>query len=210
MTITDAVFMTSRDGQRFKRWTEAFIRPGPRQRDSWVYGDNFIFWGMFETPSTVEDAPDELSLLAVEGYWEGEDTAFRRYAIRVDGFVSACAPYAGGELLTHPLIFSGGSLSVNAETSAFGSFQVEIQDADGQPVPGFTLDECEPIFCDSLDYTVRWKSSAGDLRPLEGRPARLRFLLRDADLYSFRFVPFRPAPERPTPPDRAPQPESTG
>jgi hypothetical protein len=210
MTITDAVFMTSRDGQQFKRWSEAFIRPGPRQRESWVYGDNFIFWGMFETPSTIEDAPDELSLLAVEGYWEDEDTAFRRYTLRLDGFVSASAPYAGGELLTRPLIFAGGSLSVNAETSAFGAFQVEIQDLHGKPLPGFTLDECEPIFGDSLDYTVRWKSAAGgDLRGLEGRPVRLRFLLRDADLYAFQFVPFRPAPDRPTPPQQAARPESS-
>ena len=197
MTITDAVFMTSRDGRQFHRWPEAFIRPGPRQRESWVYGDNFIFWGMFESPSTVEDSPDELSLLAVEGYWEDEDTAFRRYSLRVDGFVSASAPYAGGELVTRPMIFSGGSLSVNAETSAFGSFQVEIQNAEGEVLPGFSLEECEPIFCDSLDYTVRWRSrDGGDLRGLEGRPVRLRFLLRDADLYAFQFVPFRAAPER--------------
>ena len=197
MTITDAVFMTSRDGTHFKRWAEAFIRPGPRQRESWVYGDNFVFWGMYETPSAIEDAPAELSLLAVEGYWEDEDTAFRRYTLRVDGFVSACAPYAGGELVTRPLIFAGGSLSVNAETSAFGSIQVEVQDVGGRPLPGFTLDECEPIFCDSLDYTVRWRTrDGGDLRSLEGQPVRLRFVLRDADLYSFQFVPFRPAPDR--------------
>jgi len=202
MTITDAVFMTSRDGTHFRRWAEAFIRPGPRQRESWVYGDNFVFWGMYETPSTIEDAPAELSLLAVEGYWEDEDTAFRRYTLRVDGFVSACAPYAGGELVTRPLIFAGGSLSVNAETSAYGSFQVEIQDAQGAPMPGYGLDECEPIFCDSLDYTVRWRTRAGgDLRSLEGRPVRLRFALRDADLYSFQFVPFRPAPDRPSAPE---------
>jgi hypothetical protein len=198
MTITDAVFMTSRDGRQFNRWPEAFVRPGPRQRESWVYGDNFIFWGMFESPSTVEDSPDELSLLSVEGYWEDEDTAFRRYSLRIDGFVSASAPYAGGELVTRPLIFSGGSLSVNAETSAFGSFQVEIQNAEGEVLPGFSLEECEPIFCDSLDYTVRWRSRAGgDLRALEGRPVRLRFLLRDADLYAFQFVPFCAAPDRP-------------
>ncbi len=203
MTITDAVFMSSRDGIRFNRWSEAFIRPGPRQRESWVYGDNFVVWGMFQTPAVTEDAPDELSLLAVEGYWEGEDTALRRYTLRLDGFVSASAPYAGGELITRPLVFAGGSLSVNAETSGYGSFQVEIQDADGQALPGHSLAECEPVFCDSLDYTVRWRSAAGgDLRPLAGRPVRLRFVLHDADLYAFQFVPYRPAPAAPEPDPR--------
>lgn len=195
MTVTDAVFMSSRDGVSFNRRAEAFIRPGPRRRESWVYGDNFIFWGLYETPSAVEDAPAELNLLAVDGYWEGEDTAFRRYTLRVDGFVSLAAPWAGGQLLTRPFIFRGGSLSVNAETSAFGSFQVEIQDGAGRALPGFSLDDCEPIFGDTPDFTVRWKSPAGgDLRPLAGRPVRLRFRLCDADIYSFRFVPFRPEP----------------
>lgn len=198
MTVTDAVLMVSRDGRRFTRWSEAFIRPGPRQRESWVYGDNFVVWGMFQSPSATEDAPDELSLLAVEGYWEGEDTALRRYTLRVDGFVSVNAPYAGGELVTRPLTFEGGSLSVNAETSGYGSFQVELQDMEGRALPGLSLEECEPVFCDSLDYTVRWRSACGgDLRSLAGQPVRLRFVLRDADLYSFQFVPFRPAPERP-------------
>ncbi|MFH1569187.1 MAG: hypothetical protein ABIL09_14425 [Gemmatimonadota bacterium] len=207
MTVTDAVFMASRDGRTFHRWAEAFIRPGPRQRGSWVYGDSFVFWGMYETPAAVEDAPPEISFLATESYWEGESTEFRRYTLRVDGFVSATAPYAGGELVTRPLVFAGGSLSVNAETSAFGSFQVEVQDARGVPLPGYTLDACEPIFCDALDYTVRWRSPAGgDLRPLEGRPVRLRFLLRDADLYAFQFVPFRPAPVRPDPAELAARP----
>ncbi len=198
MTVTDAVFMSTRDGSTFHRWAEAFIRPGPRQRESWVYGDNYICWGMFETPSATEDAPAELSLLAVEGYWEGEDTAFRRYTLRIDGFASLRAPYAGGEMVTKPLTFAGGSLSVNAETSGFGSFQVEIQDVDGKPLPGFSLADCEPIFCDSLDYTVRWQTG-GDLRSLAGQPVRLRFVLKDADIYSFQFVPYRPAPPTVTP-----------
>ncbi len=29
--VTDGLFMTSRDGRMFKRWAEAFLRPGPRE-----------------------------------------------------------------------------------------------------------------------------------------------------------------------------------
>ena len=196
-TITDAVFMTSRDGLHFRRWSEAFLRPGPRQSGSWVYGDNFLFWGMVETPSVFGDAPPELSLYGTENYWEGDATSIRRYSLRVDGFVSAGAPYEGGEVLTRPLRFTGGNLALNLETSAYGSIQVEIQDAGGNPLPGYALDDCPPIFGDRLRHIVRWRDRGGDLRGLEGTPVRLRLRLRDADLYAFQFVPYAPEPPRP-------------
>jgi hypothetical protein len=194
--ITDGLFMSSRDGITFKRWGEAFIRPGPRQSRSWVYGDNFTFWGMVETPSEVEDAPDEISMYAVDGYWEGTYSEVRRYTLRVDGFVSANAPLAGGELVTRPMVFQGGNLTVNAETSAAGGIRVEIQDEAGKPIPGYGLADCPAIMCDSLRHTVRW-NGGGDVRGLAGRPIRLRFRLSDADLYAFQFVPYVADPERP-------------
>ena len=195
--VTDAVFMSSRDGKTFRRWPEAFIRPGPRQHDSWVYGDNFVFWGMLETPSSLADAPNELSLLATEGYWEGTSMNVRRYTIRMDGFVSAYAPMSGGEIVTKPLRFAGGNLALNFETSGAGSVQVEIQDEAGQPLKGYTLQDCPPIYGDHLQYIVRWAQSGGDLRPLAGKPVRLRFVLKDADLYSLQFVPYAADPPLP-------------
>jgi len=195
--ITDALFMSSRDGREFKRWPEAFIRPGPRQKRSWVYGDNFVFWGMVETASATEDAPDEISLYATEGYWEGIGTDVRRYTIRVDGFVSAAAPLAGGEIVTRPIVFEGGSLALNLETSGAGGVQVEIQDAQGTPIPGYSMEECPPIFGDSLRQIVRWEDVGGDVGPLAGRPVKLRIALRDADIYSLQFVPNEPDPVLP-------------
>ncbi len=62
--VTDALFMTSRDGLTFHRWPEAFIRPGPREREAWVYGDNFIFWQLVETKATSEAAPNKISRYA--------------------------------------------------------------------------------------------------------------------------------------------------
>ena len=152
---------------------------------------------MVETKSHLEDAPDEISLYAVDGYWEGTYTSVRRYTLRVDGFVSVNAPFSGGEIVTKPIVFDGGNLALNVETGAAGSIQVEIQDVEGRPIDGYTLDECPEIFCDELRYIVRWRYQGGDVRALAGRPVRLRFMLRDADLYSFQFVPYEPEPERP-------------
>lgn len=195
--VTDAVFMTSRDGVTFHRWGEAFIRPGPRQRESWVYGDNYVAWGIVETKSHLEDAPNEISLYVTEGYWEGTYTSIRRYTLRLDGFVSVSASAAGGEIVTKPLVFSGGRLVINAETSAAGSIRVEIQDTAGHPIDGYRLDECYEVVCDDIAYTVRWKNKGSDVRPLAGRPIRLRFVLHDADLYAFQFAPYQPEPQWP-------------
>ena len=185
-TVTDGVFMSSRDGETFKRWGEAYIRPGPSSIDSWVYSDNCIAWGLLETEADTPGAPPELSLYVTEGYWTGRSMNVRRYSTRMDGFVSLHAPLAGGVCLTKPLIFSGRRLFLNYATSAAGSLRVEIQDDEGRPVPGFSLDESNEIFGDSINQVAHW-AGGSDLGALAGRPIRIRFVLKDADLYSIQF-----------------------
>jgi hypothetical protein len=185
--ITDALLMSSRDGVRFDLWDEAFIRPGPSRDDTWVYGDNFIFWGMTETASPLPSAPPEISLYATEGYWQGEVTSVRRYASRLDGFASLTAPFEGGEVVTKPLRFRGQSLRLNVSTSASGSVRVGLEEPGGQPLDGFSVDDCDVVFGDGVEETVSWKGVA-DLAALSGRPLRLRIRMNDADLYAFQFT----------------------
>lgn len=97
------------------------------------------------------------------------------------------APLEGGELLTKPFLFTGKRLSLNFATSAAGRMHVEITDAAGKPLPGFTLAESDEIFGDSLDRTITWKGNS-DTSSLAGKPVRLRFQLHDADVYSFQFT----------------------
>ncbi len=133
--------------------------------------------------------PDKLSLYVYDGgFWTTNDkaTRLRRYTLRIDGFVSMQASLSGGELVTKPLIFEGKELVMNYATSAAGSLQVEIQDTGGRPIPGFGLADSPEIYGDRIDGKVTWKSGA-DLGPLAGKPVRLRFVLKDADLYAFRF-----------------------
>jgi hypothetical protein len=110
----------------------------------------------------------------------------RRYVLRVDGFVSVQSPMVGGEMVTKPLVFEGKRLVINFGTSAAGSMRAEIQDAQGKPIEGFSLGDCPPIHGDLIEHTVRWKNG-DDVSRLAGHPVRLRFALKDADLYSIRF-----------------------
>ena len=186
--VSDAVFMTSRDGLTFRRWGEAIIRPGLRLQDNWVYGDNSPAWGIVQTASAVAGAPDELSIYATEGYWTGDSCQLRRYTYRIDGFVSVRAPLSGGEFVTKPITFGGSRLTVNFSTSAAGSIRVEIQHPDGTPIHGLSLEDAPETYGDDLERTVTWNSHA-DLGKLAGKPVRLRFVLSDADLFAFRFQP---------------------
>lgn len=184
--LTDGLFMTSRDGVHFKRWNEAFLRPGPERPGTWHYGAHYLAWGVVETASNLPGAPPELSLYATENYWHGKGSALRRYTLRLDGFVSAAANWRGGELLTKTLTFAGPRLELNFASSAAGDLRVEIQDPNGQALDGYSLEDCVPLFGDAVDRPVRWKTNK-DLQSLIGRPVRIRFALKDVDLYSFQF-----------------------
>jgi hypothetical protein len=126
-----------------------------------------------------------MSLYANQNY--GQPTShLRRYSLRLDGFAAAVAPYAGGELLTKPLTFDAKELAINFATSAAGGVRVELQDAAGKPVPGFGLADSTENIGNETDRVVRWKSGA-DVGGLAGKPVRLRFVMKDARLYSFQF-----------------------
>ncbi|MBS3777522.1 MAG: hypothetical protein KGY70_20180 [Bacteroidales bacterium] len=184
-SLTEGLFMSSLDRRTFKRRPEAFIRPGLLP-GKWQNRSNYIWWGLVETESPYPGGADQLSLYVNEGYYEGKSSRIRRYTLRIDGFVSLSAPMEGGEMVTKPVIFSGDQLEINFSTSAAGSLKVELQDENGKPIPGFTLDDCPEIYGDAIERTVEWNSNA-DLSKLAGKPVRMRFVLKDADLYSFRF-----------------------
>jgi hypothetical protein len=97
------------------------------------------------------------------------------------------AGYQPGELVTKPVTFEGRQLTLNMSSSAAGGVLVEIQDAAGQPIPGFTLAECRELNTDDLARVVSWKNGS-DVSSLAGQPIRLRFRLKDADLFALQFV----------------------
>jgi hypothetical protein len=176
--VSDAVLISSRDGVRWDRsFLEGWLRAGLDPRN-WTHRNQTPAVGIIQT------APDEWSMYASEHYgWA--TNRLRRLAIRPQGFVSAHAGHAGGELLTKPLRLGPGALRLNYATSAVGCVQVEVQDAEGHPCPGFELSAMAALFGDELDAPVRWAPSA-DGPAWPDRPVRLRFVLKDADLFAFR------------------------
>jgi len=187
--VSDGVFMSSHDGLHWHRtFMEAFVRPGlDPQNWGGAHGNNCPAWGMLQT------SENELSIYWSEhfGNWPDDRTTvpqLRRGTLRLDGFVSLHAGYAGGEAVTKPLRFEGGRLVINFATSAVGSVKVELQDADGKAIPGFALTDAVELYGDELARTVSWKNGT-DLKSLADRPIRLRFVLKDADVYSMQFRP---------------------
>ena len=89
--------------------------------------------------------------------------------------------------MTKPFTFAGSKLSINFATSAAGGLFVEIQTPNGKPIEGFALKDCPEIIGDRLEHTVSWKQGV-DVSALAGKPVRLRFVLKDADLFSLQFT----------------------
>ena len=106
---------------------------------------------------------------------------------RLDGFVSADVDHKGGWLDTPPVIFKGRHLRLNIDTGSMGTAFVELRDADGKPIPGFTLADCEEIGGNFIDQRVYWKGNP-DVSSLAGRPLRIHFKLTRAKLYAFQFA----------------------
>lgn len=176
---TDILLASARGGADFKRtFLEAYIRPG-FDLENWTSRANYAARGIVQTSER------ELSLY-VKHHSGYPSNHVRRYTLRPDGFVSVSGPYAGGQMITKPFVFSGNRLRINYSTSAAGALRVEIQTADGKPVEGYTLADCPEIIGDRIEHTVNWKSGS-DLGKLAGQPIRLRFELKDADLYSLQF-----------------------
>lgn len=98
-----------------------------------------------------------------------------------DRYVAREAGASGGSLRTPLLKLSGDAITLNADATG-GEVLVQVLDAAGKPVRGFTRKDCRRITGDSLSAAVQWKKP---LRELQGRPVRLEFFLRNARLFAF-------------------------
>jgi hypothetical protein len=125
------------------------------------------------------------------------------YTQKHNRYVSMRARSRGENLITKGVQVNGGTLQLNIDAD-HGAVRVGIASADPVPtfngtvpseaphlrlkhmLPGFTFEDCEPIFANSTEHVVRFKTA--NVASLRGKSVCLLFEMTDADLYGFRFV----------------------
>ena len=192
---SDTVLISTRGGANYDRtFRESFLRPGLGQ-ENWVSRSNYAACGIVPTGS------NEVSVYLARNYGQAS-SYLQRYKLRVDGFASINSGFGGGTMTTRLLTFaiprskqpvktvepSRVVLSLNVSTSAAGSVKAEFLDETGKAIEGFSKADCDVIIGDKTDYVVRWKGNA-NVKRLMGASVRLKFYLKDADLYSLQFKP---------------------
>jgi len=125
------------------------------------------------------------------------------YVQKHNRYVSMTARNQREVLITKPVRVDGRRLQINVDA---GRGKVRIGIASSEPVPtfggttpstaphllensmlpGFTFDDCPPIYEDSVACTVRFRNGP-DLDSLMGASVCLLFEAFNADLYGFRF-----------------------
>lgn len=172
----DSIFLSSRSKPTFHRpFNQGFIRPGESFKD-WISRSNAIGLGVVP----AKGIPHKMYLYRLSHYGQGS-AHLSRYELRTDGFAHYAAGDIEGVFVTTPIIFDGTSLEINASTSAGGYVRVEMC----QPF-GKSLAESSEIIGDQVSRIIKWKSKT-DIRSFAGHPIQLKFYLKDADLYSFKF-----------------------
>jgi hypothetical protein len=177
---SDVVLMTTRGALSYKRcFMEGFVRPRIGL-ENWTARSNFPALNMVPTGAY------EMSLY-IQQHYAQPSTCLRRLVLRLDGLVALGAPHSGGEMITKPIIFSGDRMVINYSTSAAGRIRIEFRDEQDRVVSGFGLVDCCEIVGNHIERIVVWSGGA-DLSSLASKPVVVRFVLEDAQLFSFRFT----------------------
>jgi hypothetical protein len=173
----EPIFMSSRDGVTFHRWDDPVIpQSAPEDRDG--NRSNYMTNALVVLPENDR----EYAVYATEAYYTGPDSRVRRFTYRLDGFVSLHAGTDGGTMVTLPLVYSGEQLSLNFKTGEGGSVEVQLLEGeDGQVLLGTS----GALSGDEIDQTLKWSNDS--IAVTSGKPVRLMFRLKNADVYSFRF-----------------------
>lgn len=141
--------------------------------------------GIFTTIFMDEHGPDPEKRYKV--FWIVFSNPFSLETDGVYAAYSADVDYHGGWLETPPVVFKGKRLRLNIDTGSMGTTFVELRDADGNPIPGFTLADCEEVGGNFIDQTVYW-NGGHDMSALQGPPVRLYFKITRGKLFAFQFT----------------------
>ena len=202
----------SRDGVNWKRYYRpAYVGNG--KHGEWAVNQAYLAHGM------VRRGDEIWQYYFGTGYYHSsydksrDQQAVFRLVQRLDGFISADAPYdREGYFITKPFIFKGNRLVLNIDTDAAGYAQVGFLDEEGEPIEGFGPDQCIYINGDFIETEVEWLLNRGELEKvevksekdylklaamvrtnldvsgLEGKTVRLVVRMRGTKLYAMQFI----------------------
>jgi hypothetical protein len=103
---------------------------------------------------------------------------------KLDRFTSFNAAQTG-TFTTKTIIFTGNKLVLNIKAK---SAKVGFVDENGKAIAGFSINDCDIISADGLNYTVSWKGKT-DLSSLAGKKVKLTASITEGSLYSMQFAP---------------------
>ncbi len=92
-----------------------------------------------------------------------------------------------GEFATVAIIPPGRKLLVNAVVKRSGSLLVEVAGLGGNPLPGRSFAEADPVIGDQHRKPLTWKGQ-DTLSPKQGAPIMLRFRMDKATLFGLDFA----------------------
>ena len=173
------------------------VNDRPLLRDDGI----FVYFGGYRLSLSLEKYEQfggnrELFRLNVDPAVFEDTSALCLAKLRRDGFVSLDAPGVGW-VITEPFLWNGERLCINAD-ARWGEIHAEILDAETLPsdpngsvgpdtfnaIPGFVSykGDTVPMTGDHLRWPMSWQ---GDPQPPADRPVQIRFIMRQARLYSF-------------------------
>ncbi len=202
----------SRDGLNWKRYPRpAYVGNGLHQ--GWPVNQAYLAQGMVKRGDEIWQYYFGTEIYHSSYQRDESRRAVYRLVQRLDGFISADAPYDRyGTIITKPFIFKGSRLMLNIDTDALGYTQVGFLDERGQPIPGFSVDDCIYINGDFIATEVEWIKNTAEFRgvsatteeelvsmadkvrsdtdvsELAGRIVRLVFRMRGTKLYALQFT----------------------
>ena len=105
--------------------------------------------------------------------------------MRLDGYVSLGATLREGYVDTKPVFSTGAHLFINGACGPNGYIEVEVMDAWNNVWEGYSREDCVTFTGDSVRNQIRW-SGTDSINNIIGS-VKLRFYLRNAELYGFQF-----------------------
>jgi hypothetical protein len=123
------------------------------------------------------------------GYIAADEDGIVAYKLRKDGFIYLQSKTGIGTIGTRPIYWQKEDLELNVQGQG-GGVRVQITDAFGKPMDGFTFEDCISFHGDSTSWKPIWKEDKR-VSNLAEKAIRIEVALWNARIYAIRgnYIP---------------------